>query len=406
MYRAYKFKLKPTKEQEEILVSWMGATRWIWNYCLTENKENYALTKEFIFRYELNKRLPKLKIQYPWLKDVPSQALQNRIIDFNFALNRVWKQGNGFPKYKSKKIEHHNSLRIDQTNGHIDPRKKQIKIPKIGWVKWNKHRPITGKLKSITIKQENNIWYCICLCDIGSIPQITQLNQIDIVGIDLGLKEFAVTSDGEIFETPKLYRNKAKKLRRLQQKHSKKQKASKNKEKARKQLKKLHTKIANQRSDFTHKASSLIVKNYKLIGVENLNIKGMMKNKHLAKSIQDQGWAQFIDKLKYKSLYNGGITVKINRWLPSTKTCSCCGQIQDMPLSIRTYECNSCGLVLDRDCNAAINIRRYAIEEINRCGTHQIQACGVTACGGLAYDDPSNVIMKQEKFSDNCSEKP
>ena len=405
MYKAYKFKLKPTKEQKEILVDWMGATRWIWNYCLAENKEIYTSTKKFVFRYELSKRLPDLKIQYPWLKDVPSQALQSRIFDFDAALNRVWKQGNGFLKYKSKKIEHDNTIGIPQTNGHISIQKKQIKIPKIGWIKWNRHRPLTGKLKSITIKQENDIWYCICLCDIEDIPQITQINQLDIVGIDLGLKEFAVTSDGEIFETPKLYRKKAKKLKKLQQKHSKKQKASKNKEKARKQLKKLHIKIANQRKDFTHKASSSIVKNYKLIGVEDLNIKGMMKNKHLSKSIQDQEWAQYVNQLEYKSVLNGGIMVKINRWLPSSKTCSCCGQIQDMPLSVRTYECTSCGMSMDRDCNAAINIRRYAIEEINRCGTHQIQACGVTSSGGLLYN-PSYVILKQEKFSDNCSEKP
>ena len=178
MYNAYKFKLKPTKEQKEILVDWMGATRWIWNYCLAENKECYASTKKFIFRYELSKRLPDLKKQNPWLKDVPSQALQSRIFDFNTALTGVWKQGKGFPKFKSKKNECDNTICIPQTNGHIDPRKKQIKIPKIGWVKWNKHRPLTGKLKSITIKQENSCWYCICLCDIGDILQVTDRKSV------------------------------------------------------------------------------------------------------------------------------------------------------------------------------------------------------------------------------------
>jgi len=406
MYKAYRFKLKPTAEQAQIFVIWTGAGRWIWNQCLTQNKESYANTKKFVFRYDLSKQLPELKKTHEWLKAIPSQALQNRIIDFNTALVRVWKQGNGFPKYKSKHQEHHNTIRIDQTNGHIDPRKKQIKIPKIGWVAWHKHRPITGKLKSITIKQENGIWFCICLCEIPNVAQITQINQTDIVGIDLGLKEFAVTSDGEVITTPKLYRSKAKKLARLQRQHSKKQKQSSNRTKARTKLKTLHYKIKCQRSDFTHKASNRITKDYLLIGVEDLNIKGMMRNRSLAKSVQDQGWAQFVNQLEYKSKYNGGITVKINRWLPSSKTCSSCGQTQSMPLNIRTYECCSCGMTMDRDHNAAINIRRWAIEETNRCGTHQIYACGNTSSGDDSYGSSSHVLLKQEKFSVNRTGKP
>ena len=406
MYRAYKFKLKPTIEQAQIFVSWMGAGRWIWNQCLSQNRESYANTKKFIFRYDLSKQLPELKKTHKWLKEIPSQALQNRIIDFNTALTRVWKQGNGFPKFKSKHFEHHNTVRIDQTNGHINPRKKQIKIPKMGWVKWNRHRPLTGKLKSITIKQENGVWFCVCLCDTGDVDQITQIDQLDIVGIDMGLKEFAVTSDGEVIETPRLYRKKAKKLAKLQRQHSKKQKSSNNRNKATKKLRNLHYKIACQRRDFTHKASSSITKNYKLIGVEDLNIAGMMRNRSLAKSIQDQGWAQFVSQLIYKSQSNGGATVKINRWLPSSKTCSSCGQTQPMPLSMRTYECNSCGMVIDRDHNAAINIRRWAIEETNRCGTHRIYACGDTSSGDEAYDSSSHMSLKQEKLLVNRTRKP
>ena len=406
MYKAYKFKLKPTAEQAQILVSWMGAGRWIWNQCLSQNQESYANTKKFIFRYDLSRQLPELKKTHAWLKDVPSQALQNRITDFNTALTRVWKQGNGFPKYKSKHHEHHNTLRIDQTNGHINPRKKSIKIPKMGWVDWIQHRPIIGKLKSITIKQENNIWFCVCLCEIGDVALITQIDQLDIVGIDFGLKEFAVTSDGEVITTPRLYRKKAKKLARLQRQHSKKQKNSKNRAKARKKLRKLYHKIQCQRHDFTHKASSLITKNHRLIGVEDLNIKGMMRNRSLAKSIQDQGWAQFVSQLIYKSQSNGGATIKINRWLPNSKTCSSCGQTQSMPLSVRTYECNSCGMIADRDHNAAINIRRWAIEEINRCGTHQIYACGDTSNGELVYNNSSYVSLKQEKTLANWARKP
>lgn len=397
MYKAFKFRLKPSKEQEQQLIGWVGASRWIWNWCLGTNKTEYEKTKKFVFRYDLKKQLPKLKKENAWLKEIPSQALQNRVLDFSDALKRVWKQGNGFPKFKSKHIEHHNTFRIDQTNGHINPTRTQIQIPKMGWVKWKRHRPLEGKLKNITIKQENGYWWCICLCDIGDTPQIKEAPESQLVGIDLGLKEFAITSDGEVFDTPKLYRKKQKKLKRKQQILARRKKGSKNREKARKALNKQHYKIKCQRQDFTHKASSAITKHYNFVAVEDLNIQGMKKNRHLAKSISDQGWAMFVEQLAYKSRLNGGCIVKIGRFKPSSKTCSSCGGIQPMPLYVRTYECG-CGLTLDRDINAAINIKIWGRDEINRCGTHQIYACGDTTNGEKAIDFSSYVSEKQEKF--------
>ena len=226
-----------------------------------------------------------------------------------------------------------------------------------------------------------------------------------LVGIDLGLKEFAITSDGEVFETPKLYRKKQKKLKRKQQVLARRKKGSANRTKARKALNKQHYKIKCQRQDFIHKASSQIAKDYLFIAVEDLNIQGMKKNKHLSKAISDQGWAGFIEQLMYKSKINGGCTVKINRWAPSTKTCSSCGNTQDIPLHVRTYECG-CGLTLDRDINAAINIKNWGRDEINRCGTHRIYACGDTTDGEKAIDFSSYVSMNQEKFSSILEEKP
>lgn len=397
MYKAFKYRLKPNKEQEQQLMEWVGASRWIWNWCLETNKAEYEKTKRFIFRYDLKVQIPKLKKEHEWLKQIPSQALQNRVLDFSDALKRVWKQGNGFPRFKSRHIEHHNTFRIDQVKtsngGHIKPTKTQIQIPKMGWVKWKKHRPLEGKLKNITIKQENGYWWCICLCDIGDEEQISQAPEDQLIGIDLGLKEFAITSDGEVFETPKLYRKKQKKLKRKQQILSRRKKGSKNREKARRALNKQHYKVKCQRQDFTHKASTAIAKQYSFMAVEDLNISGMKKNKHLAKAISDQGWAMFVNQLQYKSKLNGGCIVKIGRFKPSSKTCSSCGNIQPMPLNIRTYEC-SCGLTLDRDHNAAINIRNWGRDEINRCGTHRIYACGDTTDGTMV----SHVSTKQEKF--------
>jgi len=400
MYTAFKYKLKPTKEQEQRLSNWMGASRWIWNWCLELNQKEYANTKKFIFRNELKCQLPKLKEEHEWLKDVPSQALQNRVIDFDQALKRVWKSKFGFPKFKSKKIEHHNTLRISQINNHIKISRKQIQIPKMGWCDWRYHRPIKGTLKSITIKRENGVWWCVCLCELPDPVICTNAIDADVVGIDLGLKDFAVTSDGEVFGTPKIYRKKQKKLRRLQRILARRRIGSKNRERARKRLNRLHYKIKNQRQDFTHKISSQITNDYLFIALEDLNIKGMMKNRRLSKAIADQGWRQFVNQLEYKSKAKGGCMVRIGRWLPSSKTCSSCGNHQDMPLSVRIYSCSGCGMKMSRDVNAALNIKQWGIDTINRCGTHRIYACGDTNDGGNEQSSPSYVSGKQEKFMD------
>jgi putative transposase len=398
-YKAFKFLLKPNTAQEQTLVKWMGASRWIWNHCLKLNQDTYKETKKFVFKHEMINQLPKLKNQHEWLKEIPSQALQQRCMDLDSAIQRVWKQGNGFPKFKSRHVEHHNTLRIPQSNGHhINPRKKQIKIPKMGWVNWKRHRPLEGKLKSITIKRENDRWWCVCLCELPDSSVRENAIDDEAVGIDLGLKEFAITSDGEAFDTPKIYRKKQKKLSRQQRVLSRRKKGSANREKARKKLNRTHYKIKNQRKDFTHKISSQITKDYVFVAVEDLNIKGMAKNRKLAKSIADQGWATFVNQLEYKSKLNGGCTVKIDRWAPSSKTCSSCGNKQNMPLQIREYQCDSCGFVIDRDINAAINIKRWGIDKINRCGTHQIYACGDTNDGEKAMAFSPSCIVEAGKI--------
>ncbi len=387
MYKAFKYKLNPTKQQITELTKWFGCARWIWNWALTTNTQQYQLNKKFVFKFDLTNQLPKLKQDKDWLKDIPAHGLLNRLIDFDVALRRVWKLGAGFPKYKSKLIEHHNTFKINQINKHIKLFDKQIQIPKIGLVKYRYHRPIEGILKSITIKKENDMYWVVCLCDLGDIQPIHP-NE-DVVGIDLGLKDFAVTSDGVVFATPKLYRKKQKKLKWLQQRLSKKKKGSKNKEKARKKLNRLHYKIKCQRNDFTHKISNQITNDYKYIAIEDLNVKGMIKNHNLAKSIQDQAWSSFTLQLAYKSLYKGGITKKIDRFYPSSKTCSCCGNVQTISLSERIYNCDACEISIDRDLNAAINIK-------NRAGIAQINACGNTSSGDDVMTSSSYVLMKQE----------
>jgi len=402
MYKAFKYKLKPTTAQLIQLNQIGGGTRWLWNYMLNQNITQYAIDKKFIFNRQMQLLLPNLKIQYPWLQDIPSQSLQQKCADLDKAFKQM-KSGKGFPKYKSKKTSN-DSFRIPQTNDHIKPTKTQIQIPKLGWIKWKRHIPLQGLLKSITIKQENNNWYCVCLCELPDVKQIKIFNKNNVVGIDLGLKDLVITSTGVKYDTPKFYRSKQDKLSKLQRSASKKVKGSNNQNKIKIQIRKLHNKIKNQRSDYLHKISHQITNDYLFIGVENLNIKGMSKNHKLSKSILDQGWGILLYQLDYKSKRNGGLTIKINRYAPSSKTCSSCGNIQDMPLNIREYNCPNCGLHIDRDINASYNIKKWAIDELIKNGY------GTDPCGGASDGDISNdisyVSLKQEKILDVCGNGP
>ena len=393
-HKAFKFLLLPNTQQEQQLIQLAGISRWIWNYMLQKNKETYNSEKKFIFKYAMHTMLPELKKEHPWLSQMPSQALQQKCSDLDAAIQRVYKQGFGFPKFKSKHVEHHNTFRIPNQSKCIRPTKDRIKLPKLGWVKWVKHRNIEGLLKSVTIKKENNRWWCVCLCEIEEVSPSTALIDSDIIGLDLGIKDFAVCSDGEVIPSNHFYRKAEKQLKRKQKQLSKKQKGSNNYNKKKIELNKQHYRVKCQRQNFTHQASSSIAKNYKLVCIEDLNVAGMKRNRSLAKSISDQGWRQFVSQLEYKIDW----VVKIGRFAPSSKTCSCCGNIQDMPLEERTYSCSNCGLEMNRDLNAAMNIKNWGIEKIIGQGSVQIYACGDTSDGDSEQSESSYVSLNQENI--------
>ncbi len=398
-HRSFQYLLKPTAEQKKRLQSFGGATRFVWNYFLAQNKTTYEQTKKFVFRYEMITSLPQLKKEHDWLKEIPSQSLQQKCLDLEGAIKNCYKRGFGFPKFKAKRHQS-DSFRIPQTNGHIKPTKKSICIPKLGWVKWTRHRPIEGKLKSITIRQVGERWYVSVLCEQPADVLLDQVNEQEVLGIDFGLRSFITDSLGRKINSPKFYRNKQRVLRRKQRKLSKCSLGSNRRNRQKIRVAKIHRDIANTRKDFLHKTSRTITKSAKIIGIENLNIRGMGRSRHLSKSIFDSGWAMFVSFLDYKAREGGGQVVKIDRFFPSSKTCSSCGQVKSMPLDVRWYECD-CGSVLDRDMNAAINIRREAINQISRAGTVRIQARGDTSHGISAYDGVSDVSVKREKFWDN-----
>jgi len=407
MHKAFKYRVCPTREQEKILNEWQGQLRFIWNQFLEGNIKRYELEKKFNFKFEMANALPKLKQEHIWIS-APSQSLQQVALQMDGALRNCFKRKLGFPKFK-KKNGRTQGIKIPQQTGQIKIGNKFIKIPKLGELKWIRHRAVEGKLKSITITRDVDQWYVSCLCDVFHTSTPKEINSIenDVVGIDLGIKNFLFDSNGVVVDSPKFLKKSEKKLIRKQKQYSKKKKASNNQNKARILLAKLHRKVRFQRKDFLHKLSSQIANENAVVICEDLAVKNMTKNHKLAKAISDQGWSQFISFLEYKLAWHGGALIKIDRFAPSSQICSSCGNRQKMDLSIRTYICPTCDLVIDRDYNAALNIKKLGLDRagLARIAEEQssfVNACGDTSFGTSGMSDVRNVSLKQEAPSFSC----
>ena len=392
-YKYFKFRIYPTKEQENQLSCALGSARFIWNYCLNENNKTYDSIGSGLSKWEMKRLIPNLKSIYPWLTDTSSNALQNKIMDLGTSFDRFFKGTSKKPKFKSRKTDK-TGIRIDQISNHIkfDLNNSVVKLPKMTWMKCTFHRPLEGKFKSLTIKRDIDQWYIVCLCEINEVKSTpTSVCSHKILGIDLGLTDFYTDNLGNKIPNPKFTNKKQKKLKRQQRKISRRQKSSKNREKARILFAKSHRKIRNQRNDFINKQVSHLKNNFDIICCETLDIKKMMKNKSFSKSIGEVSWGSFISKLDERTQL-----IKIDQFKPSTKTCSCCGHIQPMKISDRMYDCQSCGFSCDRDINAAINIRNWGMEEINRVGTTRINACGDITDLEVGIHTTNHVSKKQE----------
>ncbi len=377
--RGYKYRILPTKEQEGSLLQCGGNTRFLWNYAIKINQDYYKENGKFKFYHELAVSLPTLKEEYPFLKESFSQSLQMVLRQFDRALKDYFKKEKGFPSFKKKML---------LNDSFTCPQKWRLGkgfvfIPKIGEVKWVKHRTMRGKPKSITISQDGNKWYCSVLCEYTVPDRAKKCDSV--VGCDVGLKEFATLSDGNIISNPKHIKKYEKKLVKEQRKLSKKQKGGKNRFKQRLKVREIQNKIRDTRKDFLHKTSNSIAKNYDGIIVEDLNVKGMMKNHHFAKSIGDVSWSEFNRQLEYKCKWEFKHYLKIGRFEPTSKTCSNCGYVQEMPLSKRVFNCPDCGISIDRDLNASLNIRNIGLDTV---GHTEIYAC---------RDGSIELSLKQEK---------
>ncbi len=371
LHKAVKVRIYPTPEQEKLLAQHFGCARWWWNYALNKSIETYKETGKGLGRSALNALLPKLKKaeETIWLAECYSQVLQAVTLNLTTAYKNFFDGRARFPRFKSKhgrqSIQYPQNVKIE--NG-------ALKLPgKIGTVKAKLHRLIEETIKTITVsKDPSGKYYASILTELeGENP--TPSSEGRVVGIDLGLKHFAVVSDGSKvskYDNPKHLAKHEKNLKRKQQKLARKQKGSNSRHKYRKVVAKVYERVSNSRQDFLHKLSRKLVNENQVVVVENLHVKGMVRNYNLAKAISDAGWGMFTNFLAYKLEEKGGKLVEISRWFPSSKLCSNCYHHScEMPLEVREWTCPHCGTHHDRDGNAATNIRAEGIRMLKTDGT-------------------------------------
>ena len=397
-YKAYKYRLYPTKEQEILLSKHFGSARWIYNYALNKKIVAYQTKEESLSRFTIQKDLVTLKKSEgtEWLKEVNSQTLQASLENLDKAFTKFFRDKKGFPKFKSK---HNNrqSFSVPQ-NGKIDFETSTISLPKFKKpIRCKIHRKYNGNSKTVTIsKTPTGKYFVSILVEVNEVPKINKpICENQAVGVDLGIKTFATLSNGVEIENPKHLKRSLEKLKALQRKVSKKQMGSSNRKKAVKRLAVLHERVANQRLDFLHKTTHYLVSNYDTVCLETLKVSNMIKNHKLAQALSDISIGKFNEILEYKAEWNGVNILRIGQFSPSSKMCSC-GEInKELKLSDRVWTCKSCGVTHKRDELAANNIKKFAFINIkNTAGIVGINACGDGAIAPSEKQEASSPLGK------------
>lgn len=358
MYKAYKYRISPTNSQKELIHRHCGSVRFLYNLALETKTMAYMGNKVNLSRYDLQKQMVDLKKELPWLKETNSQSLQVALLNLDTAYSNFFKGKSDFPKFKKK--SNRGSFNVPQ---NVIVEGSLLIIPKFKeGIKIKLHRDLVGTVKQATVSfTPTGKYFVSILCETNEecLPKspVTENNSI---GIDLGIKDFAVTSEGEVIDNPKFLRNSTDRLKVLQRRASKKQKGGSNRKKANKRVAVLHEKITNQRQDFLHKTSTKLIRDNQTICLESLGISNMIKNHKLAQAISDVSWGEFNRMIEYKAEWYGVNILRVGRFSPSSKTCECGKINKDLKLSDRTWQCE-CGKVMERDLNAARNIKKFAL---------------------------------------------
>ena len=395
MIKAYKYKIKPDKQQEELLSKFFGCVRYIYNWGLNKKTSAYKDDGTKIGYVQLAKELTSLKQteEHCWLNECTAEALQQSLRSLDNAFTAFFRKKAKYPKFKSKKHTRDSVKFINSV--HFDFNNWTVKLPKLGKVKLCKNRVFDQsvcKQGTCTVSRDHcgTYWCVITVDDLQPKPTKAKLVRDNAVGLDLGIKDYATLSDGTKFTNPKHLEQVKKKLAHLQKVFARTKKDSKNHERMRVKVAKCHRGISNRRSDFLHKLSTYLVRNYDVVCLEDLNVKGMVQNHHLARAIQGAAWSEFVRQLEYKSEWYGKNVLFIGRFEPSSKLCHSCGHIYSgLTLKERKWVCPVCGETHDRDVNAAINIRNISFDKQNLVGVEDKKArrqAGVEAVEGRGYE--------------------
>jgi putative transposase len=385
----HRIELKPHKIQAALLRECVGASRFAYHGALAEWQRQYQAGEkpnEAALRRPFNAIQP---VEFPWILDLPKSVPPQAIKNVGGALQRFFQKKSKSPHFKKRGV--HDSARLDNGPGTFECLERRVRLPKIGWVRMRESLRFHGKPLSTTLSREADRWFISIPVEIDGPEPVRESPAT--LGTDLGVSTAVTLSNGEKIDSPKPLKRALQRLQRRSKQHSRKQKGSANRRKSARKLAKLHARIAHVRQDWTHKTTTDLTRRFAVIGVEDRNVRGRMANEKLARAIRDVGFYEFRRQLEYQAALQGGIVIVVDRWFPSSKTCSAGGGIQEsMPLSVRdwTWEC---GAVHDRDVNAAIHIQRVALATASWAGS---DACGEEGAGACRKTRVKPASLKQE----------
>lgn len=386
----HRIELKPNKLQEALFRQGTGAARFAFNWALAEWQRQYqagAKPNAAALRRQFNAIKP---VEFPWILDLPKSVPQQAIKNVGTAFQRFFQKKAKSPRFKRRGV--HDSARLDNGPDTFAFDGQQIRLPKIGWVRMREALRFDGKPLSATLIREADRWFIAIPVEIER-PELV-CESPAAVGVDLGVSTAVTLSTGEKIESPKPLKRSLRRMKRWSRWHSRQQKGSANRHKSARKLARLHARIAHVRQNFLHQTTTELTRRFGLIGIEDLNVRGMMANDRLSRAISDIGFYEFRRQLEYKAVQAGGVVVVVDRWFPSSKTCSVCGgSCEAMPLSIREWTCVHCGAEHDRDINAALNIQRVALATVSWTGSN---ACGEEGSGRGRKTSVKPASVKQE----------